>query len=332
MSPSPPNVTRYPVYVPSAGRYENCMTAKFLEADGVPFRLVVQPREYDLYRARHPEAEILTLPWDNDPTKKNGLLLARCWIRDHSIAEGHARHWQLDDNIQGIWRRWKARKIRCNAALGLRACEVFTDRYDNVGVSGLNYYMFAPNRREVPPYFRNVHVYSCTLIWNEMPYRWRLNYNDDTDLCLQVLSGGLCTILLNAFLAWKMTTMTCKGGNTDELYKINDGRLTMSRTLERRWPGIVETRRRFQRPQHVVRDSWKAFDTPLRLREGVDLSALPLVDEMGMELTQTREVKSPTLRSVLGQVREDGVNGTSHEHREQDPARGVEGEAGQLGP
>lgn len=40
-----------------------------------------------------------------------------------------------------------------------------------------------------------VHVYSCTLILNSIEQRWRLLYNDDTDLCLQVLAAGWCTIL-----------------------------------------------------------------------------------------------------------------------------------------
>lgn len=287
---------RYPVYVPSAGRAKTNFTARFLLADGVPFYLVVQPKERDVYAARWPGATLLTLPWDNDPAKKDGLLRARNFIRDHAEASGAERHWQLDDNIMGMWRRWKARKIRCDAGVALRACEDFTDRYENVGISGLNYYMFAPNKMKLPPFFLNVHVYSCTLINHAMPFRWRLNYNDDTDLCLQALSGGWCTILMNAFLAWKARTMTVRGGNTDELYLINDGRLRMARTLERVWPGVVTTQRRFQRPQHVVKGAWRAFDTPLKRKPGV---VLPEDPEFGMKMKHLREIKSPELRNLV---------------------------------
>ncbi len=56
--------------------------------------------------------------------------------------------------------------------------------------------------------------------------------------------------------------MKMKGGNTDELYKGN-GRLAMAKELERNWPGIVTTRVRFGRPQHVVKNSWRDFKTPL---------------------------------------------------------------------
>jgi hypothetical protein len=143
--------------------------------------------------------------------------------------------------------------------------------------------MFSADGAKQPPFCLNVHVYSCTLVNHSMPYRWRLAYNDDTDLCLQALSSGWCTILLNAFLCEKIRTMVVKGGNTDQLYR-GDGRLRMARALERVWPGVVTTDRRFQRPQHVVKGAWKNFDTPLKRKEGVDFENLPGVDEYGMEM------------------------------------------------
>jgi hypothetical protein len=269
------------------------MTATcFLQA-GVPFHLVVEPQEVEDYRRAYPGASVLALPESG-----RGLVYSRNWIHDHAIASGAERHWQIDDNILGFWRRWKARKIRCHAGLALSACETFTERYSNVGLSGLNYYMFAVNKAKQPPFVRNVHVYSCTLVNHAMPYRYRGFYNEDVDLCLQVLSGGWCTILLNAFLAWKSTTMQVSGGQTDSVYR-GDGRLKMARALERAWPGVVSTQRRFQRPQHVVKGSWRGFDTPLLLKPEVDLSALPAVDEMGMTLVQRKEVKSESIRALV---------------------------------
>jgi hypothetical protein len=167
----------------------------------------------------------------------------------------------------GIWRRWNARKVRCDSGTALRVVEDFTDRYSNVAVAGLNYYMFSINKAKQPPFYLNTHVYSCILLRNDLPFRWRGRYNEDTDLCLQALSTGWCTVLVNAFLAWKMTTMTMKGGNSETLYR-GDGRLKMARSLERMWPGVVETNRRFGRPQHVVAFSWRKFDTQLKLKPG----------------------------------------------------------------
>ena len=46
-------------------------------------------------------------------------------------------------------------------------------------------------------------VYSTLLIDNSLDIRWRGRYNEDTDLCLQALSLGYCTVNFNAFLIVK---------------------------------------------------------------------------------------------------------------------------------
>lgn len=256
---------KYPIYVPSKGRAESCHTARLFERDAVPYRLVVEEAEADEYATRYPHAEILVLPFSD----MGSVVPARNWIVDHAHAEGTGRHWQWDDNIRHVFRLWKGERVLCRAGFGIRAVEDFTDRYANVAIAGMNYKMFVPPATATP-FYHNVHVYSCSLLSHEMPYRWRGIYNEDTDLCLQALSSGeWCTLLVNVFMADKLRTMTMKGGNTDELYGSEyDGRLRMARSLERKWPGVVTTGRRFERPQHVVKDSWRKFDTPLVRRKG----------------------------------------------------------------
>jgi hypothetical protein len=268
---------RYPIFVPSKGRSHACQTAKFLLADSVPFRLVVEPSEEHDYRQAFPSAELLVTPHDD-----MRLLGVRNWIRQRSIDEGHDRHWQLDDNIRRMKRQTQGKRLSCNARIAISAVEQFTDRYTNIGVSGMDYSMFAKDAMR--PFRLNVHVYSCTLVNNRMPYTWRLVYNDDTDLCLQVLSGGMCTVQFQAFVVEKMQTMTVSGGNTDDLYR-GDGRLTMSRTLERQWPGIVTTTRKFGRAQHSVKGAWRGFDTPLVRRDDIDWNALSDSSQWAMQLT-----------------------------------------------
>ena len=96
----------------------------------------------------------------------------------------------------------------------------------------------------------------------------------------------------------KMTTMKMKGGNSDELYQ-GDGRAVMARSLERAWPYIVETKRRFNRPQHVVRNNWKGFDTKLERRTDIDWDALGK-DEYGLKLVQVKdEIRSAEIRKLL---------------------------------
>lgn len=279
----------YPIYIISKGRYDNCLTAKFFIEDGVDFKIVVEPQEKNLYAEQFGEDRILVLPFSNLGL---GGIPARNWCWEHSKANGHKRHWIFDDNIRQINRFHKSKRIRCNTLIALKAGEEFTDRYENIAIAGLNYHFFA--RETIPPFFLNVHVYSCLLIRNDLEYRWRGRYNEDTDLCLQVLSGGWCTVLINAFLIDKMGTMKMKGGNTDQLYKA-DGRLKMARSLERMWPGVVTTDRRYKRPQHVVKGSWRGFDTPLIRRKDIDWDEIKN-KTYDIKLKPVKDIKSETLR------------------------------------
>jgi hypothetical protein len=84
--------------------------------------------------------------------------------------------------------------------------EEFVLRYKNIAMAGPQYWMFAPSRAKLPPFVVGTRIYSCNLIRNDVPFRWRGRYNEDTDLSLRVLKDGLCTIQFNAFLCGKITT------------------------------------------------------------------------------------------------------------------------------
>jgi len=291
----PRRLPRYPIYVPSKGRARTSQTARFLTRDGVPFRLVVEAEEAEEYRDRWPGAEVLVLPFSN----LGSVVPARNWIMDHAIGEGHVRHWQLDDNINDVRRLYRGKRLPCNSGPALAVVEDFTERYLNIAIAGLNYQMFVTDVTSVP-FYLNCHVYSCCLFDNRLPFRWRGRYNEDTDLCLQVLSAGYCTVALNVFHAHKQQTMKSKGGNTEALDYFNDGRLRMARALERQWPHVVSVSRRYRRPQHVIRDAWRGFDQPLLRDPSFDWDGLPERDEYGLELVKVREtIESPTIRRIF---------------------------------
>ncbi len=90
-------------------------------------------------------------------------------------------------------------------------------RYDNVAIAGPNYYSFCKANDGVPPFIKNTRIYSCLLIRNDIPYKWRGRYNEDTDICLRALKDGWATIQFNAFLQGKVTTQRMKGGNHQQL-------------------------------------------------------------------------------------------------------------------
>jgi hypothetical protein len=151
-------------------------------------------------------------------------------------------------------------------------------------MSGMNYYMFAPDRTKHPPFILNTRIYSCILLSNKIDLRWRGRYNEDTDLSLRVLKKGYCTILFNAFLAQKMPTMTMKGGNTESLYKLDneDGRLLMAKSLQEQHPDVSHITRKWGRWQHQV--YYKDFQrrNKLQLKPGIVIK--DEVDNYGMEL------------------------------------------------
>jgi hypothetical protein len=218
---------RYPVFVVSKGRWRRnqALTARFLRRDGVPFRVVVEPQEATRYSNTVGRERLAVTPFSN---LGQGSFPARNFIWETALEEGSGSHWVLDDNIGGIRRLYAGKRIPCDAGPALAAVEDFAYRYANVAIAGLNYQMFVTPTS--PPYRTNVHVYSALLIRNSLPFRWRLRYNEDTDLCLQALTSGLATVLVNVFMVDKKTTMTMGGGNA-ELYA-GDGRLRMARTLE----------------------------------------------------------------------------------------------------
>lgn len=242
------------------------MTAKALDSIGVPYRVVIEQEEYDRYSAVIDPAKLLVLPFSNQ-----GLIASRCWIMEHSIQEGHARHWQLDDNIRSFLRYNRNLKVPVDSGTVFAAAEDFTDRFENVAYSGFQYFMFVSRKSgDIPPFTLNTRIYSCTLVNNAIPYRWRSVYNDDTDVSLMALKDGWCTILFNAFLAEKSVTMTVKGGNTESLYLIDNGRLKMAQALQRRHPDVTKITWKWGRWQHSV--DYRPFKkNKLRLKPGVTI-------------------------------------------------------------
>ena len=239
---------RYPVYIVSKGRWESRLTSKTLEEMNVDYRIVIEPQEFEQYAAVIDSEKILVLPFSN---LGQGSIPARNWIWEHAIAQGAARHWILDDNIRDFFRLVDNQKIRVRSGVCFAAIEDFVDRYENVALAGMNYQYLAKRKQHLPPFVANTRIYSCILIKNELKYRWRGRYNEDTDLSLRALKDGWCTVQFNAFLSGKVSTLTMKGGNTDELYA-GDGRLKMAESLREQHPDVVEVVYKWGRAQHQV--------------------------------------------------------------------------------
>lgn len=116
----------------------------------------------------------------------------------------------------------------------------------------------------------NTRIYSCILIRNDINYRWRGRYNEDTDLSLRIMKDGLCTVLFNAFLLGKRATMTQGGGNTDTIYNTGDKRKAFAQSLADQHPDIVKVTWKFNRWHHQV--NYKPFKRNKLIRKkGIEI-------------------------------------------------------------
>jgi hypothetical protein len=69
-------------------------------------------------------------------------------------------------------------------------------------------------------------------------------------LSLRVLKAGWCTVLFNAFLQDKQTTLSMRGGNTDTIYV--DGTLAKSQQLVAMHPDVARLVWKYHRWHHYV--------------------------------------------------------------------------------
>jgi len=252
---------KYPVYIISKGRYDVTLTADNLDRSGIDYLIAVEPQEAEAYKKKLGEHRVLVLPFSNLGL---GSYPARNYCWQHAIDRGATHHWLFDDNIQ-CWKKWIDGKRK--SINDLNPAFIYVEQYsDNTNIDILGFE--EPNfsvRPPKKPFKRNCHVYSAMLIKNSIPFRWRLKYNEDVDLCLQVLHNGGTTASCVYYMADKVSTsVKMKGGNQDELYKGNDPKkkLLKAKMLEAVWPQYAKTVIRFNRIHHYV--DWKVFQKRLK--------------------------------------------------------------------
>lgn len=256
----------------------------------VLYFIIVEQLEYENYAKVIDKTKILVLPQkylddydtcDNlGDTKSKGPGAARNFAWDHSIDLGAKRHWVMDDNISTFFRLNRNRFAVVNEGVLFRCMEDFVDRYKNISMAGPNYFMFVKRDDSLPPYVLNTRIYSCNLIENNCPYRWRGRYNEDTILSLDMLKAGFCTVQFNAFLQFKAPTQTVKGGNSKEFYD-DEGTLPKSKMLEDVHPDVARVAFKFGRWHHHV--DYTPFKGNMLIKKD-GLVVKPGVNNYGMKL------------------------------------------------
>ena len=252
---------RFPIFIPTLGRYESRFTIKALQRMGIEkWYAVVEPHEVEHYAAVIPRDHIIELDMSYKDryeyldglgrSKGTGSGPARNFIWDTSIAMGFSHHWIMDDNIIRFLRMDNNLRYEVLSGAFFRIMEDFCLRYDNMAMAGPNYEMFVPRKTKQVPVVFNTRIYSCNLIRNDVPFRWRGRYNEDTILSLDMLTAGWCTAQFNAFQQKKMTTLALKGGNTDTIYV--GGTAPKSQMLVDAYPEYARLAHKFGRDHHFV--------------------------------------------------------------------------------
>lgn len=281
---------RFPIYIITYKRWDSRLTVKALEKLKVPYYLVVDDFDYDSYAAVVDEKKILVLPkkyrenydmfWKDD-SKKTGSGPARNFVWDHSVENGDEYHWIMDDNIDMFLRLYHNRKYPVSSGTIFRVMEDFVLRYENIALAGPNYDYFCPAHSKLPPVVFNTRIFSCLLIKNDIPFRWRGRYNEDVDLSIRVLKSGLCTVQFNAFMQGKTPTQQLKGGNMTEFYA-KEGTYKKSKMLYDMHPDITKITWRFGRCHHLV--DYRQFRKN-KLKRKSDLNIPKENNEYGMKLS-----------------------------------------------
>jgi hypothetical protein len=294
---------KYPIYVITKGRWEKTLTIDTLEEMGIDFNICVEPDEYDNYisNPKIDKNKVIKLP-ENFSERKQGGIPVRNFVWQHSVDNGHKKHWIIDDNIDGFYRWNENIQKRVKDGVVFRVMEDYSDMWENLGLTSCQYASFVPGidtgRGAV---IRNTRTYSCILINTELldkrlEERWRGTYNEDTDLTLRVLSTkDLCTANFNAILSGKQTTGTMKGGNTTTIYEFGEDKQENAKftglqkkfdELKENWGDIIKfTNKKHKdgRPHHHISYT-KLFKQPLILKEGIKRE--PKVNNYNMKLVK----------------------------------------------
>jgi hypothetical protein len=285
-------------------------TSKALTEQNVDHYIVIEKQDVKAYQKAIKDNDLLTQILELPPAFKNNYELcdnfgltkstgagpARNFVWEHSSNNGFSHHWVMDDNIRDFRRFNKNLKVKTTSPAFWQAMEDFTLRYKNVAMSGPNYSMFVPQNQKNRPFTLNTRIYSCNLIRNDVTFKWRGRYNEDTILSLDMLKAGWCTILFNALLQTKLVTQLLTGGNTTELYQADDpakkgekysqtGTVAKSQMLVNEHPDVSKVVKRFGRVHHHV--DYTSFKKQKLIKKD-NVTIKKGINNYGMELVNVK--------------------------------------------
>lgn len=233
-------MNKYPIFVISYNRQSTHTTARQLAKFGFDCFLVVHRGQLEEYKKNLTEEELkyITLlefddsykykyeTCDNIPhrVKNAGSGAERNFAWDYSIKLGYKAHWLMDDNMHFyrivgkrndnyVKKIFKDIEERDEFIEKFISAENFFDKYENLLMLELAENNFCIKLKKLT-YALNTRCFSCNLIYNNMPIRWRGRYNEDVILSTDIMVSGYCIASYYAgVLKAKQSTREAKGGN-----------------------------------------------------------------------------------------------------------------------
>lgn len=228
---------KYPIFIISYNRPKNHITARKLAEYEIYHYIVLHKEQIPEYLKNFTNEmkkfttilefdDVYKLKYetcDNIPhsIKNAGSGAERNFAWDYSknVLNSNS-HWLLDDNmyfsyISGIKNNIYARnccdKIKFNELFN--KAEDFFDKYENLLMIELAQRDFIVNKLKYS-YVLNTRCFSCNLIYNDMPIRWRGRYNEDVILSFDIMQAGYCIASYKGgVLKNKISTRRARGGN-----------------------------------------------------------------------------------------------------------------------
>jgi hypothetical protein len=216
------------IYIPSKGRPLHNKTARLLT--NLNYKIVVEPQDYDSYRAVYPEEVLLRL----DANDK-GLAYVRNYISNYSRHTGETHHWQMDDDVDCFKVRKKNtnKNETVNPLLAISIVEHCTNMFTNVAISGIGSNAFAFSKPY--PVQKNRLAYQCMLLNNSIENEWKMGGVEDWYYNFDVLEKGYCTLAFHHIMTQTSPTMQLAGGSTD-IHFAGDKRKLLYETFIKQWP------------------------------------------------------------------------------------------------
>lgn len=236
-------INKYPIFIISYKRPKTHKTAKKLAEFGVSHYLVLhtdQQEEYLKYFTLEmkkytniitfdPNYKLKYETCDNIPhsVKNAGSGAERNFAWDYSknVLKANA-HWLMDDNMYFYYIASKKNNIyirkpatKENFMTLFIKGEKFFDKYENLLMIELKNKSFLVQLQKFS-YSLNTRCFSCNLIYNSLPIRWRGRYNEDVILSYDIMKSGYCIASYHGgILKEKGSTREAIGGGNHAISK-----------------------------------------------------------------------------------------------------------------